>query len=43
MVDIQRAYFNGHRGWMSAKTGRVRFGNTIYSNILEAIKHLSQK
>jgi hypothetical protein len=43
MVDIQRAYFNGHRGWMSATTGRVRFGNTIYSNIFEAIRHLSQK
>jgi len=43
MVDIQRAYFNGHRGWVSAKTGRVRFGNTIYPNILVAVQHLSQK
>jgi hypothetical protein len=30
MVDIQRCYYNGHKGWVSAKTGRVRFGGKIF-------------
>jgi hypothetical protein len=43
MVDLQRCYYNGHKGWMSPKTGRVRFGKKIYKSILEAIKDLRQK
>jgi hypothetical protein len=43
MPDIQRAYFNGHRGWLSAKTGRVRFGDKIFPSIIEAVKYLSHK
>lgn len=39
MVDIQRCYYNGHKGWVSAKSGRVRFGNKIFPSILEAVKY----
>jgi len=42
MVDIQRCYYNGHRGWVSAKSGRVRFGKMIFPNILVAIKYLKK-
>jgi len=28
---------------VSAKSGRVRFGNKIFSNILEAVKYLRHK
>jgi hypothetical protein len=43
MVDIQRCYYDGHKGWVSAKSGRVKFGNIIYPNILVAINHLRHK
>jgi hypothetical protein len=43
MVDIQKCQYNGYVGWVSAKSGRVRFGNTIFPNIIEAIKHLRGK
>ena len=39
VADIQRCYYNGHKGWVSANTGRVRFGNKIFPNILEAVKY----
>jgi len=40
MVDIHKCQYNGHKGWVSGKTGRVRFGDTVYPNILVAIKYL---
>jgi hypothetical protein len=42
MPDIHRCTLNGRRGWMSASTGRVRFGNKIFPNILAAVKYLGR-
>jgi|SaaInl59LU_5_DNA_1037362.scaffolds.fasta_scaffold54508_2 hypothetical protein len=43
MGDIHRAYFNGHKGYVNIKTGRVRFESKVYPNIEMAIKYLRKK
>jgi len=40
MGDLHRAVYNGHIGYYNPKTGRVRFGKYVYSDIATAIKYL---
>jgi len=41
MAKSHRAYFNGHVGYYSPDSGRVRFGDKIFPNITTAIRYLS--
>jgi hypothetical protein len=43
MGEIHKATFKGHVGYYNTRTGRVRFGKCIYSNIGMAIKYLNEK
>lgn len=39
-LDIHRAVFNGHEGYVNLRTGRVKFQGIIFPNIATAIKSL---